>query len=792
MTVQIRRVSGRHGHLREQHGHHHRRRGRARPRSRSATASTPSTIAVTVSGTTTPPPPPSSTLPWRVLASNDLGMHCADLDYQIFSILPPFNVVHAQVVQTGNGVDQAAAPVGRRRRRRLPRDVEFGRSLRAPARSTRRATSRPSGTKSNFWQPAPLPNGTAGRWADSAYRSLYPGAVLDLFAPIPAETGLARCPTRRRCHRWRRRSSGCRARATCRRNSRATTPTCRSSRASRSARRWSAPTGSPRTAFRSCRSTTPGRTNPYPLMRVQAVAKGADRDESRPTSRPASTSCCPWLRKRTAATATTASTASPRSSRRCTNYANGTPWADRARRSRRRARTRPTTRRRSTSCACTTRSGARSTRRARDGAATPCNAGTESSCLDQRRAIQCSQCHYSPALDLAQVGPIDEPAVGVNGRQQTRHISMSRAMHYNHGQYTSLFPAMPLPKSAGPHAGGADRHPRPDLLPVPSGQADEVPARRDGRRRRRVPGLPRRHEAGRQRLHRGLPGRQRAPTSRKRVPWAVEPKCQSCHVGDAKSVTALNRADHIVAPRRHPQPAGLHEEQRDGSGREDHRRARLALRREPEALPAIEGTRRRVLPGLPRRHACRVAESESAGQRQHRGLAAAGPQRNADRVHHLPRGRLARADAEWTARHASGQRRELDGQAQRFRREQPRQLPHLPRPEGPGHGAVARCRDADAAQRATTATGPLRCRRARRCAATPATRTSCNRSGAQARAPVRPGGRVHRAPVRDANDQSMREPVSATSALRHAIRKRARFRAPHPHSPAAAAPRRGR
>ena len=34
----------------------------------------------------------------------------------------------------------------------------------------------------------------------------------------------------------------------------------------------------------------------------------------------------------------------------------------------------------------------------------------------------------------------------------------------------------------------------------------------------------------------------------KRVPWAMEPKCQSCHVGDAKSVATMNRAEHIVAP----------------------------------------------------------------------------------------------------------------------------------------------------------------------------------------------------------------------------------------------------
>jgi len=33
--------------------------------------------------------------------ANDLGMHCADRDYQIMSLLPPFNNVHAQVIKKG-------------------------------------------------------------------------------------------------------------------------------------------------------------------------------------------------------------------------------------------------------------------------------------------------------------------------------------------------------------------------------------------------------------------------------------------------------------------------------------------------------------------------------------------------------------------------------------------------------------------------------------------------------------------------------------------------------------------
>ena len=37
----------------------------------------------------------------HVFAFNDLGMHCLDKDFSVFSILPPFNVLHAQVVRKG-------------------------------------------------------------------------------------------------------------------------------------------------------------------------------------------------------------------------------------------------------------------------------------------------------------------------------------------------------------------------------------------------------------------------------------------------------------------------------------------------------------------------------------------------------------------------------------------------------------------------------------------------------------------------------------------------------------------
>ncbi len=35
---------------------------------------------------------------WTLIGWNDLGMHCMDADYSVFSILPPYNVIHAQLI----------------------------------------------------------------------------------------------------------------------------------------------------------------------------------------------------------------------------------------------------------------------------------------------------------------------------------------------------------------------------------------------------------------------------------------------------------------------------------------------------------------------------------------------------------------------------------------------------------------------------------------------------------------------------------------------------------------------
>jgi hypothetical protein len=65
--------------------------------------------------------------------------------------------------------------------------------------------------------------------------------------------------------------------------------------------------------------------------------------------------------------------------------------------------------------------------------------------------ISCQTCHYSPALDLAHVGPRGPGNADANGRQQTLNQTFSRVMHNFHGKLTNtdgslLFPDMPGPR----------------------------------------------------------------------------------------------------------------------------------------------------------------------------------------------------------------------------------------------------------------------------------------------------------------------------------------------------------
>jgi len=90
-------------------------------------------------------------------------------------------------------------------------------------------------------------------------------------------------------------------------------------------------------------------------------------------------------------------------------------------------------------------------------AADPCtinaaNPNGTPSCLTNKALVQnkpvvCQVCHYTPALDLAQLGPMaGAPGTLANGRNQLAHQSNSRVMHHHHGGLPgNLFPAIPAP-----------------------------------------------------------------------------------------------------------------------------------------------------------------------------------------------------------------------------------------------------------------------------------------------------------------------------------------------------------
>ena len=37
---------------------------------------------------------------WTLVGWNNLGMHCMDADYAVFSLLPPYNTIHAQLIDS--------------------------------------------------------------------------------------------------------------------------------------------------------------------------------------------------------------------------------------------------------------------------------------------------------------------------------------------------------------------------------------------------------------------------------------------------------------------------------------------------------------------------------------------------------------------------------------------------------------------------------------------------------------------------------------------------------------------
>jgi len=152
----------------------------------------------------------------------------------------------------------------------------------------------------------------------------------------------------------------------------------------------------------------------------------------------------------------------------------------------------------------------------------------------------CQTCHYTPALDLLQVGPND-----VNGRAQSNNKSMSAVMHGFHANVTdlngqSLFPAMPAPPGRDPLAAHTlleqtcyQCHPgkRTQCLRGAMGQAGVVCQDCHGDMAQVGTDFSKNQPGGGFLVFPGFYTDANTP----RVPWANEPGCGSCHTGDAMS-----------------------------------------------------------------------------------------------------------------------------------------------------------------------------------------------------------------------------------------------------------------
>ncbi len=168
--------------------------------------------------------------------------------------------------------------------------------------------------------------------------------------------------------------------------------------------------------------------------------------------------------------------------------------------------------------------------------------------LVQGKPVVCQVCHYTPALDLAQFGPMTGPEGSMaNGRNQLSHQSNSNVMHSHHGQFDDLFTEIPAPiqTNTGVITNQSERitaleqncyqcHPGKDtqclrgamfnggmLCSDCHGGMEQVGSDFSANVSPSNPGAF------------DLHGDFYTDPTQPRVPWANEPGCGSCHTGDA-------------------------------------------------------------------------------------------------------------------------------------------------------------------------------------------------------------------------------------------------------------------
>ncbi len=367
---------------------------------------------------------------YTVFAINDLGMHCGDFDTRISSILPPFNVLHAQVIQKGSEptiLEEADGISVVYSASSNPFDPILG-GVSPSGEPLLSSLTAGNVYKTNFWD---IATGSTESIALKAYRPFYPPGVLDAFAPV-IDQGLP-MPDVERLYL----GDGVLA------ADQQSMPGILIPYVANDGQHfgqyvgslpfflnfpfgytaedvnWFEAAGIPLAAFDDA-----GRENPYPLLRVQAHDAGgntlASVDTVAPISGEANCAGCHGA---------LIDGGNGSATRNLTNVSTtmDDPQLDEI----------------------------------------PLEVSKEYSAdinllrlhdqkhgtmLEGSTPVVCQTCHYTPALDLAQVGPLgpENDPINANGRDQAKNKSMSNVMHSHHATVedengNTLFPSMPPP-----------------------------------------------------------------------------------------------------------------------------------------------------------------------------------------------------------------------------------------------------------------------------------------------------------------------------------------------------------
>jgi len=518
---------------------------------------------------------------YKVFAVNDLGMHCGDFDTRISSILPPFNVLHATVIERGlepnvlspaDGVELVYSAASN------PADpILSGNNSAGSGPVLSSMLSDGSVFKTNFWDVA-----------RSAYDPFYPPDILPLFYPDgPVENILdlglpapnveqfylgdgaltadqQAMPGRHGPYRDNMTEL---FEAYVMDQAFFINPAFQFGYVKEGVNWYEAP-GIPLTAFDDY-----GRENPWPLYRIQALLGGnviASTDTVVPISGEANCGAC-----HSAPVDGGNGAATDRLAREGIDVATvlDDPQLDQV----------PLE---------------VSKEYAADINLIRLHDLKHGTTLEAETPVVCQRCHYTPALDLAQLGPLGGSDPLANGREQTSVKSMSNVMHSHHGNTVDangnpLFPTMPaaIKDDLGMVTNFQERrqvleetcyqcHPgrRTDCLrgAMANGgmlcqdcHGDMTQVGNDFTRNV-SPDNPGAFELG---------GDFYTNPNQPRVPWANEPSCGSCHTGDAMDNLANNTGTVV--------------NRYDAEGNPDNIRLfRAYLNDDPKATPIVPTNKR--------------------------------------------------------------------------------------------------------------------------------------------------------------------------------------------------------